>query len=281
MSWMSAHYWPVTNLSRADELGHGSFGIYAAKESGRHPDTGYAAHCWTVNLNAPVGDRIRNQVLDICQRTGLAGFLWDSFSNLGWWQVDYSDGTMRPQFDKMGDMFAAFTNAGLYIHPEAVVSFTSHSGCGLFGGNVYAGDLLGYSYNTVIGLRYADDGDDKPRDQADEILRGNKPFDLLFRCFAHRRVPSVHLHKVPREEWDPVAERRIKELFAAYRKHKDLMQKRTVLKDDAGVLWETDRDWNLLFSFKEQTWDTDAVDALTDEKAPNNSLVACRVYLVK
>jgi len=33
------------------------------RESGRHPDTGYAASCWTVNFNAPVFEKIRSQIL--------------------------------------------------------------------------------------------------------------------------------------------------------------------------------------------------------------------------
>jgi hypothetical protein len=53
ISWMATHYSPGTTLKDDATLKHGNMGIFAAKESGRHPDTGYAASCWTANLNGP------------------------------------------------------------------------------------------------------------------------------------------------------------------------------------------------------------------------------------
>ncbi len=120
ISWMATHFLHTTvQLPREHEGGW----LFAAKESGHHPDTGYAPACWTLNLNTPILEKIRAQLLGVCQRTGLAGFLWDSFSNLGWWQLNYSDGSMRPQFDHMAGLFADLTNAGLYLQPEGIVTF--------------------------------------------------------------------------------------------------------------------------------------------------------------
>jgi len=235
LTWMAAHYHPHTMLQRDAKLkGAGKAGIYAAKESGAHPDTGYPAHCWPVNLNGPMLEKIRGQILGVCERTGLKGFLWDSFCNLGWWQIDYSNGSMRPQYDRMGELYASLSNAGLYILPEAIVSFSNHSCCGLHGGNVYEGDLIGYSYNTSIHL---------PPDATGvmgdlRMIKGEEPVETLFRCMAHRRVPNMELQKVPREQWDTQSVAQMKRLFASYKKVRHAMQHRTVLKNDVGVLWE-------------------------------------------
>jgi hypothetical protein len=252
ISWMALHNTPYSYLrdGRMHSLGHGRFGVFAAKESGHHPDTGYPGDCWPLNLHAPVGDWLKQQILGVCQRTGLAGFLWDSFSNLGWWQVDYSQGDMRPQFDKMAALYAALVNAGLYLTPEGQVTFSNASMLGMHGGNTYEGDLLGYSYHTATSLWWGEYHDATSFDC--RILRGQEPVDMLFQCFAHKRAPMLSLHHVPRAEWNPPAAAALKELFATYKAVRHLMQKRTVLKDNAGVLWENAAGQPLLFSFTTQ-----------------------------
>lgn len=284
ISWMATHLSPNTAIQLKPELGHGGLNIFAAKESGRHPDTGYASSCWTANMNAPIGDYIKNQILGVCQRTGLSGFLWDSYCNLGWWQIDYSDGTMRPQYDKMAAMYAEFVNAGLYIMPEAIVTFSNHSCCGLHGGNVYAGDLLGYSYNTNIAVEGGEwiDGvvDSDLNNYEERLITGQEPIDMFFRCIAHKRVPSLHFQNVPREQWHAERVAQLKELLAVYQQHRLAMQKRTVLKDGAGVLWEDNTGTALLFSFKEQPLTGKALDAATGAKVTDGKLRGNRVYRI-
>ncbi|MEI6084101.1 MAG: hypothetical protein WCS70_07340 [Verrucomicrobiota bacterium] len=250
ISWMALHNTPYSVLRQYPrDLGVGTFGIFAARESGRHPDTGYPGDCWPLNLNAPVGDYVREQILGVCERTGLAGFLWDSFSNLGWWQVDYSKGDMRPQFDKMAGLYAALVNAGLYLTPEGQCTFANASMLGMYGGNTYADDMLGYSYNTATSLWWGEYHDGTSFDC--RILRGQEPVDMLFQCFAHKRAPMMTLHLVPRAEWNPAAAAALKELFAQYKAVRHLMQKRTVLKDNAGVLWEGPKGEQTLFAFRD------------------------------
>jgi hypothetical protein len=288
ISWMAAHVHPhswivdgaqcleegAASGSAAERFKHGANGAIAALESGRHPWTGYPNSCWTLNLNSPVFEYFRDCVLGVCARTGLGGFLWDSYSNLGWWQVDYSDGSMRPQFDRMAGLYADMARRGLYIQPEALVAFSSHSCCGLHGGDVYAGDLLGYSYDTVIGL-----WNTGVTDAA--LLAGEASAELLFRCLAHRRVPGLELHKVPRERWNPAAVAAIKEYFAMYKAARGAMRRRTVLPDEAGVLWEGAEGRRLVWAFKAQTWpEGRAVDLMSGEPAPGNRLAGGRVYRV-
>jgi len=274
ISWMATHYSPNSTVSQRKELGRGRFGIFAAKESGSHPDTGYPASCWTANLNAPVADRIREQVIGVCQRTGLAGYLWDSFSNLGWWQVDYSDGTMRPQFDKMAQLFADIVNAGLYVMPEAITALSNHSCCGLHAGNIYPDDLLPFMYNSSIGPWYQ--GDTADYDQ--KFIKGNGSIDIFFRSVAHKRLPTFNLHRVPRDEWNARSVSALKELLRVYKDNRSLMKKRTVLKGDKGVLWENDSGEALFFCFKEQHHPGTFTDAATGETVDGKQLKANRVY---
>jgi hypothetical protein len=206
LSWMASHMSPNSYLHShthpdAKRLGQGAAGIYAARESGRHPDTGYPAECWTLNLNTPVMEWLRDALVGVCARTGLSGFLWDSFSNLGWWQIDYSQGDMRPQYARMAQLYADLANAGLYIQPEALVAFSNHSCCGLHGGNIYADDLLGYSYNTVIALWF-NESDNHGHNYENSLFRGQASIDMLFQCIAHKRIPNLNKRRRPRRETD-------------------------------------------------------------------------------
>jgi hypothetical protein len=275
LSWIACHYLPHTAMAERPELGHGAGGLFATKESGRHPDTGYAGHCWTVNLNAPIYDHLRDQFVGVAQRTGLAGYLWDSFSNLGWWQVDYSDGTCRPQYDRMARLYAELAQAGLYLMPEAIVSFSHHSCCGLHGGNVYAGELLGYSYRSNIGLPHQPGA---PNLYA-QVLRGETPVDELFRYFAHQRIPTMALAGIPAAERHPQGVAALQQLFRQYRQARPLMQRRTVLRGNVGVLWENDADTPLLWSFQRQPARQPCTDLLTGAEVTSGELLPNRVYL--
>ncbi len=276
LSWMATHNTPYSVLrENRDKRGHGTCGIFAAKESGYHPDTGYPGDCWPLNLNAPVGDWFRDQLLGVCERTGLAGFLWDSFSNLGWWQVDYSKGDMRPQFDKMAGLYAALVNAGLYITPEGQVTFSASSMLGMHGGNTYEGDLLGYSYNSATALQW---GEFSYANAVDcRILRGEESPDILFQCLAHKRAPMLSVHMVPRDQWHPANAEAMQTMFRAYKAVRHRMQRRTVLKDGA-VQWDSDVGPAILFSLVPHQRLGRFSDVLTGEMARDGILEANRVY---
>lgn len=286
ISWMAAHVHPHSvivdgrqtsqdsdaDVPLSERFKHGKNGAIAAMESGRHPWTGYPNSCWTLNLNSPVYEYMKECILGVCERTGLNGFLWDSYSNLGWWQVDYSDGSMRPQFQKMAELYAEMIRRGLYVQPEAIVAFSSHSCCGLHGGDVYAGELLGYSYDSSISLGRTDDDDA-------ELIRGRVPPHRLFQCLAHRRIPVMHFHKVPRDEWQSSAVTAFKDYFAMYKAARSHMKHRTVLPDNNGVVWEGNDGERLIWSFKDQSWqDGKVMDLFEGTPLPNGLLKAWKVY---
>ncbi len=277
LSWMATHLSPVSNFreNAHPELGRGDHGIFAARESGRHPDTGYAGDCWPLNLNAPIREYVRDQILGICERTGLAGFLWDSFSNLGWWHVDYSDGSMRPQFDRMAELYAALSNAGLYLMPEALAAVSNHSCLGLLSGDMIDGGLEGFMYNTAVAFPHSLDDTNGAVDK--KILRGEAPLDPLFRAFAHKWIPNSEMGQIPRDEWDSESAEEIKRLYTTYRQLRDQMIVRTVLKDDLGVKWQNDTGSYLLWCFRDQPAPGPAEDACSG-KAAGQTLSKNRVY---
>lgn len=254
LSWMALHMSPLTYLTDQKELGLGAAGIFAAKASGRHPDTGYPDACWPLNLHAPIADRVLNQLLGVCCRTGLSGYLWDSFSNLGWWQLDFSTGTLAPQVDRLTWFYRRLIEAGLQVLPEGLVAFTDRSMCGMHGGDIYAGDLLPFSYATQIALWDPTLANDAEQVEY-RILRGDLPIDPLFRALAHRRVPLLHAHRLPRDCWDAGAVQRFRSALQTYRAVRHRMRARLVLPDDAGVLWHDGTNRSLLWSFRDQPTD--------------------------
>jgi len=274
ISWMAAHYSPNSALQNRKDLGTAAFSIFAGRESGRHPDTGYPSSCWAANLNAPIARKMHEQIIGVCKRTGLAGYLWDSFSNLGWWQVDFPQGTMRPQWDKMAELYAALANDGLYVMPEGIAMFSNHSCCGMHGGNIYKHDLLGYTYNSALGPWY--DHTEDPGYMT-RVIKGEAPIDAMFQSVAHKHLPTFEIHDVPAEQWSPPAVVAVKDLLAVYKRNRHLMRKRTVLKNDAGVLWESPGGEGLLFSFAEQRRDGAFTDALTGQPV-TGKLQANRAY---
>jgi hypothetical protein len=185
---------------------------------------------------------------------------------------------MRPQFDRMGELYAALAKAGLYIKPEALVSFSNHSCCGLHGGNIYAGDLLGYSYNTVIALWFGDHKEGEDPAFENRILRGKAPVDILFQCLAHKRIPSLNFHTVPRADWHAPSVAEIKRVLALYQTQRHRMLRRTVLKDGLGVRWDGG-DQPLLFAFKAAPAPAGARDAASGEAV--GTLCANHVYLLE
>lgn len=271
-------------LTNRKDLGEGLAGIYNAKESGRHPDSGYPFHTCSVNLHAPIKDFIKERLMDRMERNGLKGFLWDSFSNMGWWQVNYSDGTMRPQCEEMGRLYAELSNAGFYLQPEAIVSFSNHNSIGLHGGDIFAGELCAFAYNSAIclhAINHTPQGKEEFR-HITRFLHGEMAFDTIFQCYAHKRIPpfrSVCLLE-EREKVLPERLEQLKELNLLYRKERDRMVRRTVLKEGRGVLWEDGSEECLWFSFRDQEWAGPVKDALTDEATTSGNVEANRAYIV-
>jgi hypothetical protein len=286
VSWMAA-----ANSPRSDTfmgLADAELGLsdgFAAMESGRHPWTGDAPSYWPLNLaNPKVWENWIDRILGVCERTGLAGFLWDSYCNMGWWQVDYPGQTMKPNAEGIAKAYAALANAGLYLIPEALVTFSNHSAVGLHAGNVYEGDMLAFAYNCNQALHFTEDGQ-KGGDwcQANRILKGERPIDMLFQCYAHKRSPGLGLHRVPRDKWDERAATQIRETIAMYKRSRPHMKKRTVLPDQAGVVWEDGGPQRVFFSFRNQDATVlgspaTVADVLTGNAVTDGKLLANRAY---
>lgn len=144
---------------------------------------------------------------------------------------------MRPQFDHVADIYRGLVEANLYLMPEGLVTHCSHSAMGLFGGDIYAGEMEAFSYDSHIPLAAHEEDNSSGPTVDQRTLAGEQPIDVLFRALAHRRVPLLHLHRLPWEQWDASAFEALKRLFAAYREVRDRMVQREVLPDTMGVRW--------------------------------------------
>ncbi|MDL5050348.1 hypothetical protein QQ054_30560 [Oscillatoria amoena NRMC-F 0135] len=242
ISWIGSHFTTRGTYERDQKMGKGYGGIYAVKESGRRAayDTGYF-ECAPLNWNTPMYEYSREKILGICRRTGLGGFLWDSYSNLGWWHVDYGN-DLDVQFDKHAQLYADFSNEGLYLRPEAIVAFSNHSSLCMIGDYYQPGLESTYGYQSCIGLHEKEEF---------EILRGQKSVDKLFDWVANKHIPPLHFQLVPREEWNADNVALIKQLFKAYRENVVFMKKRTILPDIRGIQWDAPCSTRLVFALQD------------------------------
>ncbi len=271
ITWGATHISSRSTYFTARDSDRPVHNAFAQKESGRHPDTGYPGECWPVNLHSSLKERIQRDLHHALEDTGLHGFLWDSFSNLGWWHIDYADGTLRPQFREMADLYASFVNKGYYIRPEALVAFSNHSGLGMAAGNLYPPGLLAtYSYNTEISLSFEDEAD---------IIRGRTSCDLLFHWFANRHPPSIHVQRVPRDDWDEEAVAKLKRWIHLYKACRADMVRRTILDNCTGILWEGNGSVHVWVLAPMSSPADHAVDRESGEEA--SQLSPFRVYELK
>ncbi len=284
ITWIAAANSPRSELFMKLKSDDGTYEHgYAAFSSGRHDWTSYPNSYTPLNMAHPkVWENWMDKIVGVCERTGLAGALWDSYCNMGWWQVDYAGGTMRPNAEEIARGYFEMSKRGLYVVPEALVTFSNHSAVGFHGGNRYADDQLAFGYNSNESMHWTEDDDPKKRwCQMHRMIRGEIGPELLFRCFAHKRSPSFNFHKIPRDQWDPDAVAAMKECIAMYQQHKHLMQTRTVLKDDAGVLWTNDAGDAIFWCHRDQAREIlgtreSVVDGMTGEAV--EELKAGRVY---
>ncbi len=276
VSWMATHLSPTSRLRETPPEGVAANQLFANKESGVHPDGGYPGDCWPLNLNGPMFDYLRDRLLGVCQRTGLAGFLWDSFSNLGWWQLDYAGGTLRPQFDRLGQLYADLANAGLYLLPEGLAACSNHNSLGQFGDEIYQGEAIAFAYNSAIPF-HDRPGAQSPTDTL--VLTGKLPIDPLFRAFAHKWIPNSNLWQAPRQTWDAAAVAEIKRLYATYKVARPHMVVRTILANHAGIHWHDPKTGaELLWSFQNQPLDHPATEIGSTDPTPVAHAHPNRVY---
>lgn len=227
-------------------------GIFASKESGSYaaPDTGYLVAA-PINFLTPYYDYMLEKVRGVIERTGIKGFLWDSYSNLGWWHVNYASPGLEVQYHKAAEFYKILANDGMYIMPEAIVQFSNHSNLGILGDYYFTDEEAAYGYMLGSSMNDADQH---------AVIRGEQPVDTFFMWVAHKHISNIGFHHVPREQWDAHNASQLKSLFKAYRENVDNMKHRTILDDFSGVLWESaDKKIQTLFVIKageyEGTWE--------------------------
>ncbi|MDL5053515.1 hypothetical protein QQ056_08165 [Oscillatoria laete-virens NRMC-F 0139] len=255
--------------SKYGRSGQSNPGIFATKESGSYaaPDTGYLVAA-PVNYNTPYYQYMLEKIRGVAKRTGLAGFLWDSFSNLGWWHVDYASPGLEVQWHKHAEFYKTLANDGLYLMPEAIVQFSNHSNLGILGDYYFTSEEAAYGYQSSL-----------PMTEKDQyaILKGERPVDAFFQWVAHKHISMIHFHHVPREEWNPENAGFLKKLLHLYRKHSCHMERRTILPDFKAVRWDNDEGVVLIFALEDTTIEGSWTN-LFDDSHSSGTLLKNRVY---
>jgi len=159
--------------------------------------------------------------------TGLDGYLFDSFYNLGFMPVSYRGGRPTTQWRELVQAFKELQDAGIYFMIESFGPFGSpQHGCpaayaepqNLFALYKVTG---GIGYTTIpTGNVQAQDGN----------------LGLMYRFFAHMASPSFGLwengERIDRR-WTPAH----KQCLADYNANRGFMYKRFMQEDGRGVLW--------------------------------------------
>ncbi len=207
----------------------------------------------------------------------LAGYLFDSFYNLGFMPISYRDGRPRTMWRQLLTTFKELQDAGIHFLIESFGPFGQpQHGCP----RSYSLDRcwvvykigLGNDYTTVPGGPTYDD----PR-AADAAA--------LYYTLAHMTCPPLHLFKDGQridQRW--TAEHR--RILAEYNDNRTQMHRRHLQEDDQAVLWHNragDRAtlWN--FANREGSLPGQVVDLTTSQPLPparRYHLLASHTYAI-
>jgi len=163
--------------------------------------------------------------------TGLDGYLFDSFYNLGFMPVNYRTGKPSTQWRGLLAAVKELQDAGIHFLIESFGPFGSpQHGCP----TAYAlPENLFACYKVTGGFGYTTIPTASPAEIEQDIL-------TLYRFFAHMASPSFGLfHKGVR--LDRIWTERHKQVLADYNANQPHMHRRFLQEDGQGVLWH-DRD---------------------------------------
>ena len=211
----------------------------------------------------------------IKEQSGLAYYLFDSFYNLGFMPVDYSDCTPTTQWRELLHAFKELQDAGVGFLIESFGPFGQpQHGCP----RSYNVENIFACYKVGMGTGYTTvpTGEDTSIKQADEVSR-------LYFILAHMTDPGLPLF-IQEQRIDTLWTDAHKRALADYNTQRSAMYKRFLQEDGNSVLWHDETGkratlWN--FADRTVALPGSVTDLTTGEALPESAsypLLACHTY---
>ena len=227
------------------------------------------------------GDMFEESAIRAKDATGISGYLYDSFYNFGWMPVNFYSpdpakpgkfdaGHLKPhtQWKRLAKIMAAWQKAGLHMLIESLGPWgqPQHGVQGAY--NAPGCEPLAYQCSVNVGYSIIPTA-------SSSAGRSSTGPDLYYRLLANKAPTTFNLWVAQPDgtsaRIDRVCSPIIRQANLDYRAVRQNMHTRTLLQNDAGVLWTPMKGKrNVLFSYKDQSFrvapGTPYVDQTTGEK---------------
>ncbi len=210
-------------------------------------------------------------------QTGLDGYLFDSFYNLGFMPVNYANLEPATQWKQILESFKELQDAGVKFLIESFGPFGQvQHGCP----KSYNIDNLFACYKVGLGTGYTTipTGNDCAPKHASEA-------HVLYYVLAHMTDPGIPLF-IGKTRVDEVWTTAHKQALADYNANHTEMRRRILQEDDNGVIWHnTDRTRATLWNFVDRTAALPGkiIDQTAGQELPASktyALKACHTYTI-
>ncbi len=181
----------------------------------------------------------------IHETTGLNGYLFDSFYNLGFMPVNYTEGKPRTMWRQLLAAFKELQDADIHFLIESFGPFGQvQHGCP----RTYSIDRCWVCYEIGVGNDYTT----VPSGLANYEAPESDTAEVLHFILAHKTVPPMEVHKDGKRIDERVTED-YKRALVDYHEVRPLMKHRYLQADGKSIIWHNDaRDTAVIWSFARQ-----------------------------
>lgn len=209
--------------------------------------------------------------------SGLSGYLFDSFYNLGFMPIDYGGMAPKTQWRELLSALKELQEADVHFLIESFGPF----------GQVQHGCPQSYNFETLFACYKIGLGSGYTTVPGGEVAQARaEEATQLYRVLAHMTTPPIPLF-VDGERIDRLWSKAHKQALADYHANLPFMHRRYLQEDGAGVLWhDRDEKFATLWNFKDRVVRLD--ELITDvtlgerlQQAGEYSLSACHTYRIE
>jgi len=174
-----------------------------------------------------------NCMKKIRDETGLKGYLFDSFYNMGWMPVNYGQGKVRTQWRQLMEAFVELQKHDIHFLIESFGPFGQpQHGCPAS----YNLENIHMVYRVGMGTGYTTiPGSQELKDQTPRTA------EVLYQTLAHMACPSIPLHTKDEngehKRIDEVWGEHHKRAITDYNENEPFLRKRILQEDGKSVIW--------------------------------------------